>query len=99
MPGQAMNSRELYLAAYDVAAPGRLAATLKLVRGFATGGQKSVHEIWLGAAEKAQLLEAVTAILDATEDRFLLLRLDPRATVMTLGLGKEPADPNFFYLG
>ena len=94
-----MSERDLYLAAYDVAAPGRLATALKIVRGFATGGQKSVHEIWLTVAEKAVLLHSLAAVLDAVEDRFFLLRLDPRSTVFTLGCGQEPADHGFFYLG
>lgn len=94
-----MTDRNLYLAAYDVSRPRRLAAALDLVRGFATGGQKSVHEIWLTLAEKAILLHEMSLILDEEDDRFLLLRLDPRGKVLTVGRGQMPADPDFFYLG
>ncbi len=42
-----MAQRDFYLAAYDVTHPRRLAAALALVRGYTTGGQKSVHEVFL----------------------------------------------------
>ncbi len=38
-----MPKRDFFLAAYDVSGPRRLVATLALVRGYTTGGQKSVH--------------------------------------------------------
>jgi CRISPR-associated protein Cas2 len=41
-----MAQRDFYLAAYDVTHPRRLAAALALVRGYTTGGQKSVHEVF-----------------------------------------------------
>lgn len=46
-----MSERQLHLAAYDVREPSRLAAALQLVRAYATGGQKSVYEIFLTLAE------------------------------------------------
>ncbi len=93
-----MIKRELYLAAYDVSQPRRLAAALALVRGFATGGQKSVHEIFLTPYEKRELLHALSLLLDEEEDRFLLLRLDPHAKCLTLGRANPPADPSYFYV-
>lgn len=94
-----MTQRNLYLAAYDVAHPNRLRAALHLVRAYATGGQKSVHEIFLTPAEKRELLHNFALLLDEDEDRFLLLRLDPRAKVITLGRATTPADPDHFYIG
>jgi len=94
-----MSERDFYLAAYDVSAPRRLAAALDLVRGYATGGQKSVHEIFLSAGERHQLLHDVALILEEAEDRFLLLRLDPRARCHALGTGSAPSDPSYFYIG
>lgn len=94
-----MSDRDFYLAAYDVAAPRRLAAALDLVRGYSTGGQKSVHEIYLSAGEHRELLHNIALILDEEEDRFLLLRLDPRARCHVLGIGSEPVDPAYFYIG
>ena len=94
-----MAERDLYLAAYDVAAPSRLAAALALVRGYATGGQKSVHEVFLTPAERRELVHAMSLLLDEEEDRFFLLRLDPRARTYALGLAARPADPDYFYVG
>ena len=93
-----MADRSLYLAAYDVADAGRLRAALDLVKGYSTGGQKSVHECFLTAAERARLMRDVAHALDATDDSFLLLRLDPRARVQTLGRGVTPMDLPYFYV-
>lgn len=94
-----MSDRDFYLAAYDVAEPRRLAAALDLVRGYATGGQKSVHEVFLSVGERSDLLRGMMLVLDETTDRFLLLRLDPRARCHTLGVATAPVDPDFFYVG
>ena len=94
-----MPERDFYLAAYDVAEPRRLAAALALVRGYATGGQKSVHEIFLTGGERSELLHSMSLILEEDDDRFFLLRLDPRARTYALGVAASPADPDFFYVG
>lgn len=94
-----MSQRRLYLAAYDVSRPSRLLTVLKIIRRYATGGQKSVHEIFLSDAERVHLLMAIDAVIDGAEDRFFLLRLDPRAAVQTMGTGLEPQDPDLFYIG
>lgn len=91
-------ARDLYLAAYDVTDPRRLRAALDLVRGYATGGQYSVHECWLTPAERAQLIVDAAGILDAEQDRMLLLRLDPRGAAIALGVAVAPADPSCFYV-
>ena len=93
-----MPARQLHLAAYDIRSSRRLAAALHLVRSHATGGQKSVHEIFLTQAEKHHLLQDMHLLLDDQDDRFLLLRLDTRATVHTRGQGLAPADPDYIYL-
>lgn len=94
-----MPDRDLYLAAYDVSDSRRLTRTLHTVRTYATGGQKSVHEIFLTAAEKTALLRDLAEILHHVEDRFFLLRLDPRAKCHTLGVGTPPIDAAYFYVG
>jgi CRISPR-associated protein Cas2 len=93
-----MADRSLYLAAYDVADRSRLRAALDLVKGYSTGGQKSVHECFLSAGERARLTRDVASVLDPGDDSFLLLRLDPRARVLTLGKGVVPMDPLYFYV-
>lgn len=94
-----MTQRTLYLAAYDVCEPRRLAAALKLVRGYASGGQKSAYEIHLTDAERGQILGAMGRLLDLGEDSFALVRLDPRAAILTLGKGVAPSDAACLYFG
>lgn len=91
--------RRLYIASYDVANAKRLKTALHVTRRYATGGQKSVHEVWLTAAEKGELLLEMALLLEPSEDSFLLVRLDPRQTVYTLGVGIPPGQPDWFYLG
>ncbi len=94
-----MTHRDLYLACYDVAEPQRLSAALKLARRYATGGQKSAHELFLTLSERNTLIEDMEALLETSTDRFLLLRLDPRSKFYTLGKAVPPADPDYFYIG
>jgi CRISPR-associated protein Cas2 len=93
-----METRSLYLAAYDVADPRRLHKALDLVKGYSTGGQKSVHECFLTAGERATLISDMTTVLVEQDDSFLLLRLDPRARVVTLGRAIEPLDIPYFHV-
>ena len=92
-------SRHLYLAAYDITDHRWRAGALKLLRGHATGGQKSVLEVWLTDAEKRQLLADMACLLHHDGDRFLLLRLDPRSRTLLSGRVSAPADPDHFYIG
>jgi len=94
-----MIERDLYIAAYDVASPRRLRAVLKLIKQYATGGQKSAYECFLSAWEKRKLLADLREVIDPDEDRVLLIRLDPRSRVHTLGIAEAPSDPLFFYCG
>lgn len=94
-----MTQRALHLACYDISEPRRLVAALKLARVYATGGQKSVHELFLTPAERTDLIEDMSVLMDLATDRFLLLRLDPRSRVHTLGKAVQPADPDYFYVG
>jgi CRISPR-associated protein Cas2 len=93
-----METRSLYLAAYDVCDPRRLRAALDLVKGYSTGGQKSVHECFLTDGERGRLLRGMVDVLEEAEDSFLLLRLDPRARVLTLGKAIEPLDSPYFHV-
>lgn len=94
-----MSQRDLYLAAYDVSDDSRRSAALGLVRGYATGGQKSVHEVFLTPGERRELLHTMSLIIDEASDRFILLRLDPRARNYALGVAAAPADPDYYYIG
>lgn len=94
-----MINRDLYIAAYDIASGRRLRMALKLVKGHATGGQKSAYECFLTPSERHGLLRELRGVIEADQDRVLLIRLDPRSRVLTLGIAEEPQDPPFFYCG
>ncbi|CAA6820385.1 MAG: CRISPR-associated endoribonuclease Cas2 [uncultured Thiotrichaceae bacterium] len=94
-----MKSRQLYLLSYDISEAKRLRATLKCVRAYATGGQKSVHECWLSDAEKGDLLATLSQIIDESTDSLIIIRLDPRQKTHALGRGIVIEDPDWFYLG
>jgi CRISPR-associated protein Cas2 len=89
-------ARALFLVMYDIGCPRRLARALHAVREHATGGQKSVHECFLDAAELRELRIALRAIVDPAADRLLF---DPRMKPRTLGIASTPADPAFYYVG
>jgi CRISPR-associated protein Cas2 len=91
-----MTQRTLHIAAYDISDDRRLRDALRILKGYASGRQKSVFECFLSEAEKDHLIERVRGVIDAEEDRFLLLRLDRRSTILTLGKAVVPADPPWY---
>lgn len=94
-----MQTRNLHIAAYDIASPKRLHHALDLLKGFSTGGQKSVFECFLSPNEQRELLIEATHILDLEEDRFLLIAVDAASPVTTRGIAVPPESLNFFYVG
>lgn len=99
-----MTTRQLYLAAYDISCNRRLRKALYVLRGFSSGGQKSVFECFLTPAEKAQLLEEqlleeIGQVINPEEDRFILLQLAGAKHIRTLGKAVVPQDGSFFYVG
>mgnify|MGYP000911183543 CR=1 FL=1 len=94
-----MPNRNLYLAAYDVTDPDRLQAALRVLKGYACGGQKSVFECFLTTRERLALLAEIRGVLDVREDRFLLLPLPGHDGVRILGIAVRPSDPDFYYVG
>jgi CRISPR-associated protein Cas2 len=91
--------RNLYLAAYDIRHPTRLRRTLRVLKDYACGGQKSAFECYLSAAERRELLARVEQEMDEDVDAFLVIRLTNRDAVSTLGIGVKPADELYTYLG
>lgn len=91
--------QSLYLAAYDVRTPKRLRRALRMVKPYASGGQKSAYECWLDPHERGQLLAQSENHLLLEEDRFSLIPIDPRRGVITLGRAQKPSNPDFFYFG
>lgn len=94
-----MTQRTLYLAAYDISCHRRLRKALYILRGFASGGQKSVFECFLTATEKQILLDDMALVINPLEDRFILLRLAGAKHVRTLGKAVLPQDGSFYYVG
>lgn len=94
-----MSSTPLYIAAYDVSDPRRLRLALNIVKDYATGGQKSAYECYLTDAERRGVLRAVAEVIDDSEDRFFLLRLEPRMRPRVFGTAVQPADPDFYFVG
>ena len=90
--------RQLYLAAYDISEDRRRDGALGLLRGYATGGQRSVHEVWLTASDKREILADMAQLLD-DGDRFVLVRLDAGSRTLLVGRAQAPADPGYFYIG
>ncbi len=94
-----MTERTLYIAAYDVASPKRLRAALRVLKDYASGRQKSVFECFLTRAERQELLIRMQDLLDPEQDRFVLVRLDPRGKIRARGKAVIAKDPPWFYIG
>lgn len=91
--------RHLFLIGYDIASPRRRRRALKILKGHAIGGQKSLYECWLTSGELQAAMQALRTLIDPAEDRVVFVRLDPRAALRTLGKAVAPTDGEFFYQG
>ena len=58
-----------------------------------------MHECFRTTGERRDLMHRMSVLLEEGTERFLLLRLDPRARIHTLGRATTPADPDYFYIG
>ncbi len=92
-----MSTRRLYIAAYDVRSPKRLARALNILRDYATGGQKSVFECFLTPAEHRELCRRIQGLL-SDKDRFFILPHGSRRKPRALGRGRIAKEPDYFYL-
>ena len=91
--------RRLYIAAYDISDARRLPRALNILKDYSTGGQKSVFECSLSVAERTELIDRISEIIDLKEDRFCLVCLEPKARVRTMGIAVSIKDSDFFYVG
>ncbi|ALQ50407.1 CRISPR-associated endonuclease Cas2 [Nitrosomonas ureae] len=94
-----MTQRQLYLAAYDISCNRRLRQALYVLRGYASGGQKSVFECFLTHSEKSILLKDINLVINLEEDRFILIRLSGAKYIHALGKATLPQDGSFYYVG
>lgn len=78
-------ARSLYLVAYDVCNPRRLARVTRYFHSYRVAGQKSVPEIWVTSAELAHIQADLRRLLQEGEDRLQLIALDPRMTPRCMG--------------
>lgn len=92
-------SRSLYLIAYDVSDHRRLAQVHHYLKGYSTGGQKSVYECFLSDAELREVTRSLRHLIDDVEDRVHVFGMDGRSKTHTLGVAVQPKDPAFFYFG
>lgn len=91
--------RHLFIVGYDISSAKRRRRALKAVKGHAIGGQKSLYECWLTAGELQGAMHTLRNLIKPSEDRVVFVRLDPRATLHTLGVAVRPQDGEFFYQG
>lgn len=94
-----MSKRSLWLVAYDVRCPRRLAVVLDLVKAWSTGGQKSVHECWLTPTEFRSLHARLCGAIALGEDNLMFVQPEPKAGVRVLGVGVAPRDQRYFWIG
>ncbi|MCL1824430.1 MAG: CRISPR-associated endonuclease Cas2 [Betaproteobacteria bacterium] len=78
-------SRTLYLVAYDISNPKRLARACRYFKSWRVAGQKSVPEIWVTPAELQTIRADLDQLIDLDSDRIQLIALDPRMTPHCLG--------------
>lgn len=91
--------RQFYLAAYDISDLARQQRARQTVCAFAVDGQRSVYECWLTPAEANRLAATTGAQLDPATDSFLLLHLDPRGRIVSLGRAAPARRADCFYEG
>ncbi|MCA1926554.1 MAG: CRISPR-associated endonuclease Cas2 [Thiobacillus sp.] len=88
-------ARDLYLIAYDIAEPRRLARVTRYMKGWKAAGQKSFCECWLTPAERRNILAGLADLIDAEKDRIHILQLDPRMQPRLFGCATRAAQPVF----
>ncbi|RMG05274.1 MAG: CRISPR-associated endonuclease Cas2 [Nitrospirae bacterium] len=91
--------RTLYIIAYDVTEPVRLNRVRYFLKGYSTGGQKSVYECFLTDGELRFVISNLQRLIYERDDRVHIFRLDGRSRSITLGIGVQPKDPSFFFFG
>lgn len=91
--------RTLYLVAYDITSEKRLRKVREFLKGYSTGGQRSVYECFLTDGELKFVTSNLKRLIFALEDRVHILQIDGRSRPHVLGIALNPKDPSFFYIG
>ena len=87
--------RTLYLVAYDVCDPKRLARVGRYFHSYRVAGQKSVPEIWVTPGELGTIEADMQRLLDTSADRLQIIALDPRMRRSCLGQAHTFSAPFF----
>jgi CRISPR-associated protein Cas2 len=91
--------RSLYLVAYDITDQTRLSRVRHFLKGYSTGGQKSVYECFLTKSELNQVSQELKVLIDEETDRIHVFAMEGRSRTHTLGVAVQPQDPEYFYVG
>lgn len=91
--------RTLYLIAYDISDDKRLNRVRYFLKGYSTGGQKSVYECFLTESELRFVTSKLRRLIRDDEDRVHIFTMDARSRTHVLGIAIQPKDPAYFYIG
>lgn len=91
--------RNLYLIAYDIRDNRRLSSVRFFLKGYSTGGQKSVYECFLTDGELRFVTSKLRRLIQENEDRVHIFTMDGRSRTHVLGIALQPKDPEYFYIG
>jgi CRISPR-associated protein Cas2 len=91
--------RALFLIAYDISNASRLARVRYFIKGYSTGGQKSVYECFLTDGELNAIRQGLRELIEEEDDRVHIFTMDARSRTHTLGIAVQPHDPAYFYIG
>ncbi len=91
--------RTLYIVAYDITGQRRLNRVRHFLKGYSTGGQKSVYECFLTGGELRLVTNELSRLIRDGEDRVHIFRLDGRSSPHVLGIALPPSDPEYFFIG
>jgi CRISPR-associated protein Cas2 len=91
--------RTLYIIAYDIRSEKRLNRVRYFLKGYSTGGQKSVYECFLTHGELKFVTSKLRRMIFGAEDRVHIFQLDGRSRTHVLGIALQPKDPAYFYIG
>lgn len=91
--------RTLYIVAYDITDDKRLQRASHFLKGYSTGGQRSVYECYLTEGELKYIMSKLKWLILDIEDRVHIFQLDGRSRTHVMGIAVEPNDPSYFYIG
>lgn len=92
-------NRTLYIIAYDITDERRLNRVRYFLKGYSTGGQKSVYECFLTEGELKFVISNLRRMIFEGDDRIHIFQMDGRSRTHTLGIALQPKDPSYFYIG